>query len=74
MYGSNVATLQIYVLYYCQLSLNFGFFPHVKFCMGFSPGLYRVSTDLNQLPCDSSLAPGFIHAVLELLLCFFVSL
>jgi len=29
--------------------------------MGFSPGLYRVSTDLNQLLCDSSLAPGFIQ-------------
>ena len=52
------ASLSI-ILYYSHLSN--GFFPHVEFCMGFSPGLYRVSADLNQLSCDSSLAPGFVE-------------
>ena len=59
MYFCSLWHLSVIVLYYCQLSS--GFFPRVGLCIWFSPGLYRVSTDLNQLSCDSSLAPGCIQ-------------
>ena len=54
------------VLYNGSISLILGFFSNVELFLilhiGFSPGLCRASTDLNQLfLCDSSLAPAFIQ-------------
>jgi len=50
-------------------SYHLGFFPTLifSFCMGFSPGLCRISTDLNQLLCicESRFAPG-LYSVVEL--------
>ena len=70
-----VATLLLYFMYsmfvaynsclYTILSVFIWVFSHVELShlvlCGFSPGLCRVSTDLNQLLHDTSLAPGIIQ-------------